>query len=125
MMKHRRFLWLLVVPLLVLPASSCKKQVQADATQPLQESFQAAEPEVKQAIEVATSSLKAGNYVEATKALAPVVEQRVLTDPQKQAVGIAIQQINQAIAVDPSLDTKEMYELRAKMFQATRRGSRF
>lgn len=125
MMKYRRLLSLLVVPLLVLPASSCKKQVQADATQPLQESFHAAEPEVKQAIEVATSSLKAGNYVEATKALAPVVEQRVLTDPQKQAVGIAIQQINQAIAVDPSLDTKEMYELRAKMFQATRRGSRF
>jgi hypothetical protein len=102
-----------------------KKSVTVDATQPLQESFQMAEPEVRKAVATANASLKTGNYAEATKALAPVVEQRVLTEPQKQAVGIAIQQINQAIAADPSLDTKEMYELRAKMFQATRRGSHF
>jgi len=114
------------MPIILLTAAGCKKKpVQVDATQPLQESFQQAEPEVKQVIEVVNTSLKAGNYVEATKALAPVVEQRVLTEPQKAAVGIALLQINQAIAADPSLDTKEMYELRAKMFQATRRGSRF
>lgn len=101
------------------------KKVQADATEPLQESFATAEPEVKKAIEEVNTNLKAGNYAEATRALAPVVEQRVLTEPQKHAVGVALQQMNQAIAADPSLDTREMYELRAKMFQATRRGSRF
>jgi hypothetical protein len=124
--KALTLLALVSVAVLVGAAPGCKKKaVTANASQPLQESFQTAGPEVKQAIEVVTTSLKAGNYAEATKALAPVVEQRVLTEPQKQAVGIALQQMNQAIAADPSLDTREMYELRAKMFQATRRGSRF
>lgn len=126
-MNRLRLSFLAIAALLAVSAAGgCKeKEVTADASQPLQESFQTAEPEVQQAVATATASLKAGNYTEATKALGPVVEQRVLTEPQKQAVGIAIQQINQAIAADPSLDTKEMYELRAKMFQATRRGSRF
>ena len=88
-------------------------------------SFQAAAPEVRQVIATVNTSLKANNYAEATKALAPLVTQRPLTDPQRQAVGVALQQINQAVAADPTLDTKEMYELRAKMFQAMRRGSRF
>ena len=46
-----------------------------------------------------------------------VLQQR-LTEPEKQAVGVALQQINKAIAADRSLDTKEMNELRARMFQA-------
>ena len=117
---------LVLTAVLAAAGSGCnKKSLTVDASQPLQESFQAAEPEVKQAIEAATTSLKAGHYAEATQALAPVVDARALTEPQKQAVGMAIQQINQAIAADPSLDTKEMYELRERMFQATRRGSRF
>ena len=76
-------------------------------------------------IETVTTSLKAANYLEATRALEPIVNGRPLTDPQKQAIGVALQQINQAIAANPSLDTKEMYELRAKMFQAVHRGPRF
>lgn len=96
-----------------------------DATQPLQQSFQTAEPEVQQAIARINTSLKADNYAEATRALAPLVTQRPLTEPQREAVGVALQQINQAVAANPALDTKEMYELRAQMFQAMRRGSRF
>jgi len=65
-----------------------------------------------------TSVLQAGNYTEATRVLAPVVSEQALTDEQRQAVGVALQQINQSIAVNPSLDTKEMYEMRAKMFKA-------
>lgn len=110
---------------LTLGLAGCKKQTEADASQPLEQSFQQAEPEVKQAIETVTANLKAGNYAEATRALEPVIVGRPLTDPQKQAVGIALQQINQAIAANPALDTKEMYELRAKMFQAVHRGPRF
>jgi hypothetical protein len=53
------------------------------------------------------------------------VANRPLTDPQRQAVGIALQQINKAIAVNPALDTKEMYELRAKMYRAYDSGKRF
>ena len=104
---------------------SCKKAVQTDATQSLQQSFQTAEPEVKQAIATVNASLKAGDYAEATKTLAPLVTQRPLTDAQKQAVSLALQQVNQAVAANAALDTKEMYELRAKMFQAVHSGPRF
>ena len=111
---------------LALGSMSCKKKdAQADATRPLQQSFQTAEPETKQVIETVNTSLKAGNYTEATRALAPVVSRRNLTEPQKQAIGVALKQINQAIAANPALDTKEMYELRQKMFRAVDGGSRF
>lgn len=119
-----RLSWFLA-PTLALCLVSCKGERRVDATQPLQQSFQTAEPEVQQAIARINTSLKADNYAEATRALAPLVTQRPLTEPQREAVGVALQQINQAVAANPALDTKEMYELRAQMFQAMRRGSRF
>jgi len=124
-MKSFTFPSLFVLPLLAFYLVGCKKEVQTDATQPLQQSFQTAEPEVKQMIAVVNASLKAGDYAEATRALAPLVTQRPLTDAQKQAVGLALQQVNQAMAANVALDTKEMYELRAKMFQAVHSGPRF
>ena len=125
-MKSFRSSSCLAAAALVLGSASCKKkEAQADASKPLQQSFQTAAPEVQKAVAVATTSLQAGNYTEATRALAPVVNQQRLTEPQKQAVGVALRQINQAITANPALDTKEMYEMRAKMFEATRRGSRF
>ena len=108
-----------------LCVQGCKKEVKADATQPLQQSFQAAEPEVKQTIETVTSRLKVGDYAEATRALAPIVSRPNLTDPQKRAIGIALHQVNEAIAANPALDTKEMYALREKMFRAVDGGKRF
>ena len=116
---------LLAAMLLAPVLLSCNKQGGTDATKPLQQTFQTAEPEVKQAIETVSTSLKAGNYAEASRALAPVVSTHNLTDPQRQAVGLALQQINQAIAANPALDTKEMYDLRAKMFKAYDGGKRF
>lgn len=115
---------LLVAVILVVFCSGCKKSVETDASRPLQQSFQSAEPEVKQAIDTVNNNLKSGNYAEATKALAPVVS-RPLTEPQKQAVGLALQQINQAITLNPNLDTKEMYEMRAKLYRAVDGGKRF
>jgi hypothetical protein len=119
-----RLSWL-IIPALAMCLASCKRTPQADATQPLQQAFQTAAPEVQQAIATVNTSLKAKNYAEATRTLAPLVTQRPLTDPQRQAVSVALQQVNQAIAANPALDTKEMYELRAQMFQAMRRGPRF
>ena len=119
-----RLSWL-IIPALALSLAGCKRTKQVDATQPLQQSFQTAAPEVQQTIATVNTSLKANNYAEATRALAPLVTQQSLTDPQRAAVGVALQQINQAVAANPGLDTKEMYELRAQMFQAMRRGSRF
>ena len=125
-MKPFKALTFIAALALALGSMSCKKKdAQADATQPLQQSFQTAEPETKQVIQTVNTSLKAGNYTEATRALAPVVSRRNLTEPQKQAIGVALKQINQAIAANPALDTKEMYELRAKMFRAVDGGSRF
>ena len=123
-MKNTALFSLIAAAALALCAVSCKKSSQTDATQPLQQSFQTAEPEVKTAIDTVTSNLKAQNYAEATRALAPVIT-RPLTDQQKQAVGVALKQINDAVAANPALDTKEMYEMRAKMFQAVHRGPRF
>jgi Tfp pilus assembly protein PilF len=123
-MKPFTVLSLLVVPALALCMVSCKKDAQADATQPLQQSFQKAEPEVKQAIETVNTSLKARNYAEATRLLSSVVTGRPLNDAQRQAVGVALQQVSRAIAENPALDTKEMYELRAKMFRTVHSGPR-
>ncbi len=117
---------ILIVSVLFSCLVGCNKgETKTDATQPLQQSFQTADPEVKQAIATVNANLKAGNYAEATKVLSPLVTGRPMTSEQKQAVGLALQQVNQAMAVNPSLDSKEMYELRAKMFQAVHSGPRF
>jgi len=114
---------LCLLAVLTLSAMSCgKKETPVDATQSLQESFKTAKPEVKQAIETVNVHLRAKDYTAAAKALAPVVLRQPLTEPERQAVGLALEQINQGIAADRSLDTKEMYELRAKMFQAVHHG---
>ena len=124
-MKPLNLLSLLIVPALALCLVSCKRAPRVDATQPLQQSFQTAAPEVQQVVAAVNTSLKANNYEQATKALAPLVTQRPLSDPQRQAVGLALQQINQAIAANPALDTKEMYQLREQMFRAVHSGPRF
>ena len=72
---------------------------------------------MQQAIATVTTSLKAGNYTEATRALTPVVTTRQLTGEQRKAVGVALQQINHAVAANPKLNTQEMYERRRKLFQ--------
>lgn len=105
--------------------AGCKKEAKVDATQALTQSFQTAAPEAKQVIERVNASLKAGNIAQATRTLAPVVADQNLTRPQREAVGVALRQINQAIAANPALDTKEMYELRARMFRAVHSGPGF
>jgi Flp pilus assembly protein TadD len=109
----------------LLCASGCGKKETADAAQSLHESFKTAAPEVQQTVAQVSTQIKAGQYAEATQTLAPLVTGRPLTDAQKQAVGITLNQINQSVAANPQLDTKEMYELRRKMFEAVHRGPRF
>ena len=109
----------------LLSASGCGKKETGDAAQSLDESFKTAAPEVQQTVAQVSTQIKAGQYAEATQTLAPLVTGRPLTDAQKQAVGITLNQINQSVAANPQLDTKEMYELRRKMFEAVHRGPRF
>jgi uncharacterized caspase-like protein len=123
-MNPRIFL-LILVPLLALSMAGCKKEEKVDATRPLQESFQTAAPEVKQGIDAVNASLRAGNYAEAARTLSPLVEQRPLTDAQKQAVGVALRQVTLAAESNPALNTREMYELRRKMFETVHSGPRF
>jgi len=124
-MTKPRSLVLPVLLAIVVGAAGCGKKAAPDATQPLQQSFQTAAPEVQQVIAQVNTQLKAGQVAEATRTLAPVVSGRPLNDAQRQAVGVALQQINKSIAANPKLDTKEMYELRARMFKAVHSGPRF
>jgi hypothetical protein len=107
----------------MLCATGCGKRTQPESA--LQQSFATEEPEVQQTIQTVTANLKAGSYAEATRALAPIVSGRPLSEPQKQAVAQALQQVSQEVAKNPALDTKEMYELRRQMFQSIRSSGRF
>src|ERR1041384_4138725 len=91
-----------------------KQQSRVDASRPLEQSFQAAEPATQQAIASVNASLKAGNYAEAARAVQPVLTGRNLTPAQRQAVGLMFQQISEAVAANPALDSKELYELRVR-----------
>ena len=123
-MKPLTCLSWLIVTVLALCLVGCKREQRVDATKPLQQSFESAGPEVQEAITKVNACLKANNIEEATKTLAGVVSQRALNDSQRQALGLALQQINQAVAANPSLDTKEMYQLRAQLFRTFDRGPR-
>ncbi len=126
MMKLRRIPFRLAVwgSSLCLLGCTQEKEPRVDASRPLEQSFQATEPEVRQAVGTVTTSLKAGNYTEAARALEPVLARRKLTPQQKAAIGLLFQQISQAVAANPALDSKELYELRVRLAQAAR-GERF
>ncbi len=124
-MKSFKLLSVLVAVVASQWVMSCSKDKKADATKPLQQSFQGAEPEVKQAIVTVNTGLRAGNYAEVAKGLDPILARTNLTQQQKHALGVALQQLNQAVGSNPALDTKEMFELRAKMSRVLTSGPRF
>lgn len=126
-MKFPRLFATVLAIAFALPGSGCKKPgaTAADAAQKLQASFATAPPEVKQSIATVNAGLAAGDYAAVTRELTPIVTRQPLTVEQKQAVSAALGQINQAITANPNLDSKELYELRAKMFESLRQGPRF
>jgi hypothetical protein len=124
-MKKRAKLFICVAVWGSLCLLGCHREGRVDATRSLQQSFQASEPEVKQAIATASSSLKAGDYTDAARVLNPVLAGRQLTAEQKQAAGLLFQQINQALMANPNLESKELYELREKLHRGVTGGTRF
>src|SRR5262249_52606696 len=118
------FISCLVVSTTPLTFSACARKPTTDASQSLKESFQSTEPATRQAVEAATSQLKSTNYGAAAQSLAPLLNQP-LNASQKQAISLALQEMNRAIEKNPALDTREMYELRRNMFRAVDGGSRF
>ncbi|MCX8091655.1 MAG: hypothetical protein N3I86_12125 [Verrucomicrobiae bacterium] len=114
---------LCAVALCILGTPGCgDKKTPVEATGALQDAFQSAEPQTRQTIETVNQHLRAGDYTAAARHLVPVVMQRPLTAPEREAVAQALEQINRGVAANPVQDTKEMYELRAKLFQAIHRG---
>jgi hypothetical protein len=116
----------LVLALATLLVLSCRRQ--DDSQNPagmLNESFRTGSPETQSQITAASSHLQSGDYRSAALALAPVVSQQQLTEAQRAAVSAALVQMNQAVATDPKLNTRDMYEARAKMFQALQKESGF
>ncbi|MSU58388.1 MAG: hypothetical protein EXS35_09445 [Pedosphaera sp.] len=107
---------ILLISIVAITLVGCKKEEKVDATKPLEQSFATATPEVKQSIQAVNANLKSGNVMEAAKQLDPVLNTPNLTEQQKQAVALTLKQVNDAIAANPALDSKEMYELRKKMF---------
>ena len=104
--------------------SACARKPASDAGQSLKESFQSTDLATRQAVEAATSQLKSANYAAAAQSLAPLLNQP-LNASQKQAIGLALQEMNRALEKNPALDTREMYELRRNLFRAVDGGSRF
>ena len=125
MMKLAKVFSVLAIGGAALCVLGCQKESRVDASRSLEQSFQESEPEVKQAIATATTSLKVENYTDAARALNPVLAGRELTPPQRQAAGLLFQQINQALAKNPGLDSKKLYELRVKLHQAAAGAKRF
>jgi hypothetical protein len=120
--------FLVLVPIMVaalgLGMLGCSKQATGDASKLLDQSFQQATPETRQAIQIVAASLKSGDFLQAAKSLAPVLDNGNLTPAQTQAVGAVLNQINDAIAANPKLNSQELYTLQEKMFQAVYRGPR-
>jgi hypothetical protein len=111
-----------IAAVLVIGLAGCKKEAKVDATKPLEQSFQAASPEVKATIQAANKSLQAGNYGAATEALLPAVNGQQLTEPQRQALALSLKQINQAIAANPGLDSADLSRKRRQIFDRIYRG---
>jgi hypothetical protein len=117
---------MVLVGVLLSLAGCHRKEAATDATKPLAQSFDGARPDVKQAIEAVNARLRSRDYVGAIRTLTPVVENAgKLTEQQKQAAGTALRQVNEALATNPALDTKELYEERRKLAKALNPGLRF
>jgi hypothetical protein len=123
-MKVSGFHLLLIIAITPM-LGGCKRNPNAEVGKQLQASFQTAEPEIKQAAQTLSTSLAANNYAEAARAIDPIVARGELTQQQKIALSSALTRMNNAVAANPALDTKEMYDLRAKMTQALTTKSRF
>jgi hypothetical protein len=105
----------LMISAVAIGLVACKKN-HFDASQQLEQSFATAAPEVQQNVRAAAANLKTGNFAGAVRQMDPVLASSNLTPEQTQALGTALKQVNDAVAANPSLDTKEMYEMRRKMF---------
>lgn len=122
----RRLRPALILALATVIGLSCRRQ--DDSPNPaalLNESFRTGSPETQSQITAAASHLQSGDYRSAALALAPVVSEQQLTEAQRAAVSAALVKLNQAAATDPKLNTRDMYEARAKMFQALQKESGF
>jgi hypothetical protein len=108
-----------MVAVLGLVVLGCGKQAASESPAELiEQSFQQATPETKETIQTVAASLKAKEFLAAARSLATALNKDSFTPAQKHAVGAVLNQINEAIAADPKLNSQEMFTLREKIFQA-------
>ena len=108
------------VAALAVCLAACQKSPEGvDATRLLSQAFDTAQPEVKQNIRATVTGLQSKDYLEALRSLTiAVANSSTLTEEQKHAAGVALQQVNQAVGANPALDSKEMHEQRTKLTAA-------
>lgn len=77
---------------------------------------------VQTRIEAVNASLRAGDYNAAVDTLLPVVNGQQLSEAQRRAAALSLQQINQAIAANPKIDSAELFKKRRQLAQKLYRG---
>jgi outer membrane protein assembly factor BamD (BamD/ComL family) len=103
---------LAAVAVLALAVAGCGgKRTSAKAVaEQLQQSFEKADAPVKQEVAQASAALQAGQYVQALRTLDRVAQTQPVNEAQKQAVGLLIQQTQQAVRQNPKLNSPELYK---------------
>lgn len=103
---------LAAVAVLALAVAGCggKRTSAKAAAEQLQQSFEKADAPVKQEVAQAGAALQAGQYAQALRTLDRVAQTQPVNDAQKQAVGLLIQQTQQAVRQNPKLNSPELYK---------------
>jgi hypothetical protein len=123
LLLHSTLLFLCALSLLTCGCKKSEPPV-ADTSPALQQAFESADPALKERVAAVAADVKAKKLVDATKALDQLVSSARLTDAQAQAISNTILEMNEVAANNPEVDSKEMYDLRSKMFQSLRRRGR-
>lgn len=130
-MRQFRFILLLTAAVVIVTNAGCKRQGSeaVEVAKALEQSFQAANPETKQAVAASVAAMnaaagqaelsaKSAHYIEAMAPMKNLVAGGSLSREQVQAAKTVFQQVNKAVQKDPRLATKQMYDAQNALAQA-------
>jgi outer membrane protein assembly factor BamD (BamD/ComL family) len=106
-----RTIWAMAFALVGAVLAGCGKSRSPEAAaQQLQQTYEMAEAPVKQDVAQATAALRSGDYAAAIIMMDRVTRTQPVSEAQKQAVGVLIQQTRQAVKQNPELNSPELYK---------------
>jgi hypothetical protein len=105
-----RTIWAMALALGAVLAGCGQRQSPEAAAQQLQQTYEMAEAPVKQDVAHATAALRSGDYAAAIITMDRVTRTQPVSEAQKQAVGVLIQQTRQAVKQNPKLNSPELYK---------------